>query len=103
MHDKLAHEHKANEVEDDEHFVETVLAMYIDLEMTNSQYDTLRLYNQQLFGSKSYPSYYKVAIAKKRCYPPDIVVTDKGVNIKVQSLFDHKIRRLVSSLDPKVL
>lgn len=102
VHDKLAHE-KANEVEDNVHFIDTVLAMYMDLEMTKSQYDTLRSYNQQLFGSKSYPPYYKVAIAKKRCYPPDIVVTDKGANIKVQSLFDHTIRRLISSLDPEIL
>jgi hypothetical protein len=102
VHDEPAHEH-VNKEEDDERFIDTVLAMYMDLEMTKSKYDTLRTYNQQLFGSKSYPPYPKVVIAKKRCYPEGIVITDRGASIEEQPLFDHTIRRLVSSLDPEVL
>jgi len=102
VHDEPAHEY-INKKEDDEYFIDTVLAMYMDLKMTKSQYDTLCTYNEQLFGSKSYPPYSKVAIAKKRCYPEGIVITDKGASIEVQSLFDHTIRRLVSSLNPEIL
>lgn len=64
-------------------FIDTVLAMYMDMEMTKSQYDILRSYNEQLFDSKSFPPYPKVAIAKKRCYPEGTIITDRGASTEV--------------------
>ncbi|EFN81128.1 hypothetical protein EAI_00045, partial [Harpegnathos saltator] len=63
---------KEKDNEEDEHFSDTVLAMYMDLDLTKSKYNTLRSYNEKLLGDKSYPPYPKVLSAKTRCYPENI-------------------------------
>lgn len=88
---------------EDEYFSNTVLAMYMDLDLTKSKYNTLRFYNEKLLGDKNYPSYPKILSAKTQCYPENIHVTDNGASVELQSLLDHTVRRLISSLDSKVL
>lgn len=77
--------------------------MYMDLNLTKSKYNTLRSYNEILLGNKNYPPYPKVLSAKTRCYPENIYVTDNGASVELQSLLDHTVRRLISSIAPKIL
>ena len=103
-HDKLVPIKKEKDNEErDERFSDTVLAMYMDLDLTKSKYNTLRSYNKKLLSGKSYPPYPKILSAKTRCYPENINVTDNGASVDLQSLLDHTACRLIYSIDPEVL
>lgn len=54
-------------------------------------------------GFPAYPPYYKVQIAKKKCYPEeDIAVTEREASISIQSLLLHTFRRIVELCDAKI-
>lgn len=74
------------------------LAMYMDLGLSKAKYETLRDYNLLLFNSKNYPPYDKLRTAKENCYPKDIQISEHGASVKLQSLLDHTVRRIVESL-----
>lgn len=57
-------------------FIDGALAMYMDLDLTKSKYETLRANNQQLLGDKSYPPCREIASAKENCYPKNIHSTE---------------------------
>lgn len=74
------------------------LAMYMDLGLSRTQYETLRKYNLHLFEAKSYPPYDKIRSAKENCYPENINISEYGTSVKLQSLLDHTARRIIESL-----
>lgn len=79
------------------------LAMYMDLEMTKDKYKKLRMYNEDLHGDKLYPPYEDIREAKEKCYPKDIIVTENGASVKLQSLLDHTVHRIFLTLDKEKL
>lgn len=74
------------------------LAMYMDLGLTKTKFELLRSHNLEMFGSKMYPTYGKIQIAKKQCYPNDVIVTRYGASIKLQSLLNHTVKRIFQSM-----
>ncbi|KYQ54665.1 hypothetical protein ALC60_06472 [Trachymyrmex zeteki] len=73
--------------------------MYMDLGMTKSKYQKLRMYNEDLHGDKLYPSYEDIKKAKEKRYPKDIIVIENGASVKLQSLLDHTVYRIFLTLD----
>lgn len=77
------------------------LALMVDLKLTTHQYELL--HNQaKKKNADIYPPYSHVFEAKKRCYPPNIDLTDYGANISLQSLLDHTSQRLIQSCDKEL-
>ncbi|EZA53601.1 hypothetical protein X777_06930 [Ooceraea biroi] len=70
------------------------LVLYVDTKMTKRQYLAIRD-NTKDHRVNIYPSYEQLLLAKKNCYPPDITVTEISAEIKLQSLVDHTIKRLM--------
>lgn len=74
------------------------LALFVDAKLTKQQYSLIR----DLVNAKCcnlFPSYKKLAIAKKRCYPKQehITITSTGIDIKLQSLLDHTAERILQT------
>lgn len=84
------------------------LVDFIDAKLTKQQYKDIR---KSLRQKKYivYPSYEKVAAAKKLCYPSDIKVNETSAEVKLQSLLNHTCSRIlklqadvITSLKPEV-
>lgn len=73
------------------------LAMYMDLRLSRATYETLREYNLLMFDSKNYPPYDKIRSTKENCYPQNIEVSEYGASVKLQSLLDHTVHRIIES------
>lgn len=65
----------------------------IDTGMTKYAYHKTRL-GAKKHGADTYPSYDRVRLAKKRCYPEHIVINEVSASVPLQNLLDHKIERL---------
>ncbi|XP_058446016.1 uncharacterized protein LOC131427109 [Malaya genurostris] len=70
----------------------------IDTYLSKSQYIKIQSRNRKR-NSNIYPSYHRILIAKKSCYPMDssITVTDTEVDINLQALLDHTSKRIVEA------
>jgi len=75
----------------------------MDLEMTRDKYEKLRMYNENLHGDKLYSPYENIREAKRKCYPKEIIVTENGASVKLQSLLDHTVHRIFLTLDKETL
>lgn len=69
------------------------LAFILDNNLTKQQYINIRL------GSKKrmcniYPSYEKVFVEKKKCYPSNIDIGESSCKIPLQNLLDHTTNRI---------
>lgn len=91
------------EIKQTERDVNGSLAMYMDLEMTRDKYKKLRMYNEDLQGDKLYPPYEAIREAKKKCYSKDIIVTENGTSVKLQSLLNHTVHRMFLTLHKEIL
>lgn len=71
------------------------LAMCVEAKLTRHQYNVIRENDKLRF-----PSYKKIQIAKKECYPQkeSIIVTDTTAEVKLQALLDHTAFRLIESV-----
>lgn len=58
--------------------VDEALAFLIDTRMTKANYIETRL-GAKTRGANIYPVYKQITMAKKRCYPEDININDKGM------------------------
>ncbi|KAG4079505.1 hypothetical protein HA402_005202 [Bradysia odoriphaga] len=78
------------------------LALYVDLKCTRHKYDLM--YSQaRSRNSNLYPIYNKLLEAKKCCYPDgNIEITDRSVQIPLQNLLDHTVKRLVEACDKSI-
>lgn len=74
------------------------LALLLDLGLTKAQWNKLRS-GARTRNVNIYPSYKKLLLAKKRCYPVEeaITVTETEMEIKFQALLDHTSSRIVNS------
>lgn len=57
------------------------------------------MYNENLHGDKLYPPYEDIREEQKKCYPKDIVVTENGTSVKLQSLLDYTVYKIFLTLD----
>ena len=82
---------------------EEALTLYVDAKMTKHQYKTIYAQAKSR-NAKIYPSYNKVAQAKKDCYPSaeSIIITESTAEIKLQKLLDHTASRLIDA-QPKIM
>lgn len=74
------------------------LALLLDLGLTKAQWNKLRS-GARARNVSLYPSYKKILLAKKKCYPESdsITVTEMDMEISFQGLLDHTSRRIVES------
>ncbi|XP_067619422.1 uncharacterized protein [Eurosta solidaginis] len=70
------------------------LAYYVDSKSTTHGYKTTRKWSIKA-GHKVYPSFYSLRKAKEEFYPNEIDVGETRAEIKVQSILDKTIERLV--------
>lgn len=90
---------KKSTADEEYNFLNTVLAMYMDLGLSKAKYEILRSYNLSLFNNKNYPPYKKLSAAKEDCYPNNTTITECGAYVHLQSLLDHTVNRIVCSID----
>lgn len=69
------------------------LELYVLGNFTRHQYGLMRKYFPML------PSYKKVQLAKKKCYPEGIIISDGGGSVPVKALLEHSTRRALESMD----
>ncbi|KAH9644351.1 hypothetical protein HF086_003136 [Spodoptera exigua] len=76
------------------------LALYVYLQLSKWRYITLRDFSLKE-GHAKYPSYYLLVKEKLKCYPAkeDITVTETSAKIRIQTLLDLTVRRLIDSLE----
>lgn len=73
-------------------------AHLVDNKLTKQQYINIRKSAKER-RANLYPSYDNVLSAKKKCYPPNIQITEYSYKIKLQHLVDHTIQRIFQILD----
>lgn len=74
------------------------VAFIIDTHMTKNAYHKTRL-GAKKHGADKYPSYDRVRLAKYRCYPENIIISEISASVPLQNLLDHTIKRLWETLD----
>lgn len=74
------------------------VAFIIDTRMTKNAYHKTRL-GAKKHGADIYPSYDRVRLAKDRCYPENIIISEISASVPLQNLLDHTIKRLWETLD----
>lgn len=74
------------------------LALILDLRLTKAQYNKLRGESKKR-NADLYPSYKKILLAKKNCYPPSdsTVISELEMKIQLQNLLDHTTTRIIQS------
>ncbi|KAL4104318.1 hypothetical protein QTP88_019619 [Uroleucon formosanum] len=74
------------------------VAFIIDTYMTKNVYHKTRL-DAKKHGANIYPSYDRVRLAKYKCYPENIIISEISATVPLQNLLDHTIKRLWETLD----
>lgn len=70
------------------------LAIFLQAKLTKYQYEVIRKVTKTV-GCCIFPSYKKIILAKKQCYPNDLSVTETSAGVPLQSLMDHTVRRIL--------
>lgn len=65
------------------------LALLMSASLTKAQYNMIRNGAKQKGYSNLYPSYLQVFNAKKKCFPENITVNEKGAKVDLQKLLEH--------------
>jgi len=84
-------------------YINKVLAMFVDLDLTKRKYEKLRNHTYNIHGNKLYPPYSAIVEAKKACYPEHITFSTNGAKIHLISLLEHTLKRILMTLDKDVL
>lgn len=66
----------------------------MDNNLTKNQYTNIRI-GSKARNSNIYPSYDKVLIAKKQCYPNNVIITECSAEIPLQDLLNHTAQRIL--------
>jgi len=74
------------------------LAFMVDTRMTKNSYHLTRL-GAKKHGADIYPSYDRIRLAKDRCYPKNIMVSELGASVPLQDLLNHTLLRLCETID----
>uniref|UniRef100_A0A1Y1LT63 Uncharacterized protein n=1 Tax=Photinus pyralis TaxID=7054 RepID=A0A1Y1LT63_PHOPY len=77
------------------------LALYTSLSLSKWKYLCLR---QALsdYEIPVLPSYHDLLEAKKRCYPQDLEIIERGARVKLQALLNLTVQRILQVVDSKV-
>ncbi|KAL4152899.1 hypothetical protein QTP88_000732 [Uroleucon formosanum] len=78
--------------------VSQAVAFIIDTHMTKNAYHKTRL-GAKKHGADIYHSYDRVRLAKYRCYPENIIISEISASVPLQNLLDPTIKRLWETLD----
>ncbi|KAF2896406.1 hypothetical protein ILUMI_09772 [Ignelater luminosus] len=70
------------------------LASFVQKKLTKNQYVAIHT-ETKTHNADIYPTYAELLLAKKRCYPENISVTEVLEEIVLQSLLDHTVRRIM--------
>jgi len=62
----------------------------MDNNLTNNQYTNIRI-----SSNARNPSYDKVLIAKKQCYPNNVIITECSAKIPLQDLLNYTVHRIL--------
>jgi len=63
-------------------YINKVLAMFVDLDLTKRTYEKLRRnHTYNIHGNKLYPPYSAIVEAKKACYPEHITFSTSGAKV----------------------
>lgn len=87
-----------------QHSCDAALALIIDNNLSKNQYVGIR--SASIANNcRLYPPYYLVLNAKKKCYPEesDISVSECHAEVKLQSLLNHTVERILSIVDVNVI
>jgi hypothetical protein len=68
----------------------------VEYRLPKSQYNGIRPVSLNK-NSKMYPAYYKVLQCKEQCYPADITATESVASVKLQSLLNHTVQRILKA------
>lgn len=82
---------------------EEALALFIDLQLSQTQYQYLRNALKSKGLKDVFPSYHKLLSAKKECYPDNLSVSEKVAEVDLQSVLDHTTNRLIINTQKEVL
>lgn len=74
------------------------LAFIIDTRMTKDSYHKTRLGAKQR-GANIYPSYDRIRLAKEKCYPESIEISEDKASVSLQPLLDHTLSRLCKTFE----
>ena len=72
---------------------DSALALITQMKLTKYQYSILRKATADI-GHDIFPTYQKILEAKKKCYPSNIMITEKSAQVSLQDLLDHTTRRI---------
>lgn len=77
----------------------SALQKYVDADLSRREYEIIRTSDTKLF-----PSYKKLQLAKRSCYPKEesFNITDTCAEVNLQDLLDHTARRLMKYLEDKL-
>lgn len=79
-----------------------VLAMYVDLDLTQRKYKTLK-YHEKNLNNSTLPSYNCILKEKNFCYPEHITITESGASVNLFSLLEHTMKRIFQCLTDEEL
>lgn len=72
------------------------LALYVDGDYTKHSYKLMQS-GAKIRNANIYPSYDALQLAKKKCYPTGVQVTETSAEVPLQNLVDHTVSRIVES------
>lgn len=74
------------------------LAVKVSADMSTKSYNIVRKMTNKVSAKEVYPSRYKVAEARQKCFPDEhIKVTDNSAEVSLQAMLDHTTRRLIQA------
>lgn len=94
---KMAYEKSLKEKETGKMAGEEALAMMVNAKLSRHQYEVVRD-----SAADRFPSYKVVQVAKRLCYPDNILITETSASVPLQQLLDHTARRLIQSIEEVV-
>lgn len=73
------------------------LSIFVEAKLTKFQYNVIRDAAKSN-NSNLYPNYEYITLAKKKCYPSNVTISEDKAEVPLQNLLDHTISRLFQSL-----
>lgn len=72
------------------------LSLIIEAKLSKHQYNILRS-TAKLNNCNIYPPYEKITLAKKRCYPESMTITEICAEVRLQALLEHTCIRIIQT------
>lgn len=69
------------------------LSLFTQAKLTKFQYEVIRAATKKA-GHDIFPSYKKITLAKKNCYPGGIRISETSSEVPLQNLLDHTVERI---------